>query len=72
MVIPIERSPSNSSSKQSQQAFCVRATYRYDGRPNPPELPVLMFNEGDLIQVKYFFFVLIKLSWMSTLMSRKA
>lgn len=33
-------------------AFCVRAIYKYDGRPNPPELPVLMFNEGDLIQVR--------------------
>lgn len=42
---------STSSTKLPQQAFCVRAIYRYDGRPNPPELPVLMFNEGDLIQV---------------------
>lgn len=42
---------SASSSKQLQQSICVRAIYRYDGRPDPPELPVLIFNEGDLIQV---------------------
>ena len=49
--ITLERSMSTRSAS-SQQSFCVRAIYRYDGRPDPPELPVLMFNEGDLIQVK--------------------
>jgi len=41
----------SSASKQLLQSFCVRAIYRYDGRPDPPELPVLIFNVGDLIQV---------------------
>ncbi len=53
--IPLERSMStlsaSSASKQLLQSFCVRAIYRYDGRPDPPELPVLIFNVGDLIQV---------------------
>lgn len=42
----LERSPSF-----KQQSFLVRAVYKYDGRPCPPEHPVLTFNEGDLIQV---------------------
>ena len=52
--ITLERSVSicsASSSKQSSPSFCVRAIYKYDGRPPPPEFPILMFNEGDLIQV---------------------
>lgn len=49
-VITLERSMSTCSASSSKQ-FCVRAIYRYDGRPDPPELPVLLFNEGDLIQV---------------------
>lgn len=49
--ITVVRSMSVSSCKQLQQPFCVRAIYKYDGRPDPPELPVLKFNEGDLIQV---------------------
>ena len=46
-IPPIERSPSF----KQQQSFIVRAIYKYDGRPKPPEFPILTFNEGDLIQV---------------------
>ncbi len=33
------------------QTFCVRALHKYDGRPQPPENPILTFNQCDLIQV---------------------
>jgi guanine nucleotide exchange factor VAV len=35
----------------SLKQLTVKATYKYDGRPKPPEAPVLTFNEGDIIQV---------------------
>ena len=53
-VVTLERSLSSvsSSSKQlTNGSYCARAWLRYDGRPPPPENPILLFNQGDLIQV---------------------
>ncbi|CAF0764371.1 unnamed protein product [Brachionus calyciflorus] len=43
----VKRSPSLKSNYNLQ----AEAIYKYDGRPVPPELPALVFNQGDLIQV---------------------
>ena len=53
-AVTIERSQStvsNSSRQQSNANCCARAWLKYDGRPEPPEYPILLFNQGDLIQV---------------------
>lgn len=53
-VVPIENYQGiieRSNSFKQQLAPIVRAVYKYDGRPLPPEFPVLTFSPGDLIQV---------------------
>ncbi len=51
--IQMWRSVSFNKPNASQQTslFCVQAVFRYDGRPEPPELPVVTFNVGDIILV---------------------
>ena len=53
-TVALERSLSNVSSSSKQMSngnYCARAWLKYDGRPVPPETPILLFNQGDLIQV---------------------
>jgi hypothetical protein len=52
-------STSSSSSRQQQQqnqlgnstSYRAQAWLKYDGRPPPPEPPVLVFKQGDFIQI---------------------
>ena len=59
-VITLERSLSLSSTSSKQLSngpSLARAVYKYDGRPPPPEFPVLLFNHGDLSKLNCFFLI---------------
>jgi hypothetical protein len=48
----VERSHSSvSSSKSISPPQIARALFKYEGRPQPPDLPPLIFNFGDMIQI---------------------